>query len=699
MGGKGSGRLNKTDAFMRDAVQRQSPITKDSGGEPIFLPNHSGKHERFIAGPGATIYTDISNPLFLGLPKPNITKYSYIVSNQYDSDSEPEGFLMMGGVSNNAVNNNLFIGGGSSSHNVASNIDFYTFSDTTTRTGNRAMTIASDQNVGIGTNAPANKLHVKTGTDENLRIRQGSDLSGANGIMIQSINDADSSLRDLVLRANSVLMSGGNVGIGTTSPSRNLHVHSTGQTDMHLTTTNSGTASTDGLTLSIDASLDAALINREVGKIRFYTSGDEHMVLHDTGGLALGDDTYVVADPGAGGMIIEGNVGIGTTSPVAKLTIVPEDGNDDNAIHITNHLDSSQRVQLGVDSNFGVVRLQDNTGNDKINIIASGNTYFNGGNVGIGTNSPVTKTEIADGTSAVLTLHNTEHTDVEGDRLGGISFRGEQSGGEIHVLSKVEVVHDGGADDQKGRLDWYVNDGDDGTTPSLRFSQIFSDGKHIHKDSTGDTVTFFDGTYGLNVDTSGGEGASARFYDNNSTVIICDGGNEALEAGGATDKIFVDNDGSIFWGGSGNGLHFCSCYGNEIGWTQVAAQNTWYDISDADITTGQSNVISHSQGQFTVSKNGMYEVHYDISVQSSVANKHIQATFSVNGTEGNDGMNHIEAPSANKSFAVGGCAILALSANDTVNCSIRTTDAGNPTLEVDHYNITIKLIGGNDPAP
>jgi len=95
----------------------------------------------------------------------------------------------------------------------------------------------------------------------------------------------------------------------------------------------------------------------------------------------------------------------------------------------------------------------------------------------------------------------------------------------------------------------------------------------------------------------------------------------------------------------------------------------------------------------------MYEVHYDISVQSSVANKHIQATFSVNGTEGNDGMNHIEAPSANKSFAVGGCAILALSANDTVNCSIRTTDAGNPTLEVDHYNITIKLIGGNDPAP
>jgi len=577
--------------------------------ESKSLQTQTIESNKLTVNGGATFLSTSADPIRLGVETDDTTKLSYIISNQYDTSGEPEGFLMVGGVSTSAVSNKVFIGGGSSDYNAANEIEFYTFSDTTTHTGNRAMTIDSSQNVGIG-----------------------------------------------------------------------------------------------------------------------------------------------------------------TTSPVAKLTIVPEDGNDDNAIHITNHLDSSQRVQLGVDSNFGVVRLQDNTGNDKINIIASGNTYFNGGNVGIGTTSPgspltikgvsnaaaiktlasdngrsveigtwtadngvirifhndgsenvrlrtdgdsyftggdvgigtdnpVTKTEIADGTSAVLTLHNTEHTDVEGDRLGGISFRGEQSGGEIHVLSKVEVVHDGGADDQKGRLDWYVNDGDDGTTPSLRFSQIFSDGKHIHKDSTGDTVTFFDGTYGLNVDTSGGEGASARFYDNNSTVIICDGGNEALEAGGATDKIFVDNDGNIFWGGSGNGLHFCSCYGNEIGWTQVAAQNTWYDISDADITTGQSNVISHSQGQFTVSKNGMYEVHYDISVQSSVANKHIQATFSVNGTEGNDGMNHIEAPSANKSFAVGGCAILALSANDTVNCSIRTTDAGNPTLEVDHYNITIKLIGGNDPAP
>jgi len=42
MGGKGSGRLNKTDSIIKSQLQRQSPITKDSGGEPIFLPNHSG---------------------------------------------------------------------------------------------------------------------------------------------------------------------------------------------------------------------------------------------------------------------------------------------------------------------------------------------------------------------------------------------------------------------------------------------------------------------------------------------------------------------------------------------------------------------------------------------------------------------------------------------------------------------------------
>ena len=89
-----------------------------------------------------------------------------------------------------------------------------------------------------------------------------------------------------------------------------------------------------------------------------------------------------------------------------------------------------------------------------------------GGNIGIGEIAPVTLTEW---TSAApyLTLHNSEHEDVDGGRESRIIARGEQSGEEESVLGYMEFSHDGAADDQKGQFRLYLNDGDDDTTPTL----------------------------------------------------------------------------------------------------------------------------------------------------------------------------------------------------------------------------------------
>jgi hypothetical protein len=162
-----------------------------------------------------------------------------------------------------------------------------------------------------------------------------------------------------------------------------------------------------------------------------------------------------------------------------------------------------------------------------------------------------------------------------------------------------------------------------------------------------------------------------------------------------TDYVEIEEDGdTVFVGGAG--LVFGSCWGNEIGWTQInAVQNTWYDISDADMDDGQLHNVTHDgSGQLTVLEPGMYRAAWTIATEVSTALKHIQITFSVNGAATNDGMNHIEPPSANRQQAAAGVAILDLADNDTVEVAIRTTDAGTPNLSVDHLNITLTQIGG-----
>jgi hypothetical protein len=125
-------------------------------------------------------------------------------------------------------------------------------------------------------------------------------------------------------------------------------------------------------------------------------------------------------------------------------------------------------------------------------------------------------------------------------------------------------------------------------------------------------------------------------------------------------------------------------------------QNTWYEISDADMASGQLNGVTHDgNGQLTVTNAGMYLCTYTVSGETDAgAGTHIQCTFSISGAETNDGVNHSETRGANAQIAMAGTAILDLAASATLEVSMRTTDAGAPDISVDHLNITCVLIGG-----
>jgi hypothetical protein len=80
--------------------------------------------------------------LFLGKTANNTSKTNKVAFQQYASSAESEGYAALFNYALSG-NNNLYIGGGSNSHNAATKLEFYTAADETTRTGTARLTISS----------------------------------------------------------------------------------------------------------------------------------------------------------------------------------------------------------------------------------------------------------------------------------------------------------------------------------------------------------------------------------------------------------------------------------------------------------------------------------------------------------------------------------------------------------------------------
>ena len=103
-----------------------------------------------------------------------------------------------------------------------------------------------------------------------------------------------------------------------------------------------------------------------------------------------------------------------------------------------------------------------------------------------------------------VTLKNPTHEDTDGGRESAVSFKGEQSGGEISTLAQIQASHDGTSDDQKGDLIFKTNDGSDNDAPTeaarIDSSQNFlvgttSANPHINSaDTSADNGTSLDGS-------------------------------------------------------------------------------------------------------------------------------------------------------------------------------------------------------------
>ena len=198
----------------------------------------------------------------------------------------------------------------------------------------------------------------------------------------------------------------------------------------------------------------------------------------ETNGVAVGDIIWNTTD---------NSRGIVTT--VAPTTLTCSEGfaggaNDDFEAGDSYRLNSDQTASVTIENNLfsiGGIEVHERAYNTKIannsmfNVTITdngvqtnmfGNTFDSVAGLNIG-GTLAGRFEVAGVSLAEVILHNQTREDVDGGRESGLRFLGDQSGGQVNTLALIEASHKGAADDQTGEIKTYVNDGNDGDSPTL----------------------------------------------------------------------------------------------------------------------------------------------------------------------------------------------------------------------------------------
>lgn len=246
-------------------------------------------------------------------------------------------------------------------------------------------------NVGIGIAAPTEKLDVVGNIKATSFIGDGSSLTGVNASgasnNVNSVITADADNNgtgDILFNTGTntrmAITNAGKVGVGTTSPTKDIHISA------------SGTTSGPGIRLQNTS-----------------TNGADYQMVVTADGHSNGGNKFILQDNNASlprfTVDSTGNVGIGTASPAGLLHLEKADA---SLLRITRGgVLNALLGDLGATNN-GQLNLYDSTGTLGALVSSGGTSYLLGGNLGLGTNSPQQPLHIQSTSNIPLLVESTD---------------------------------------------------------------------------------------------------------------------------------------------------------------------------------------------------------------------------------------------------------------------------------------------------
>ena len=379
----------------------------------------------------------------------------------------------------------------------------------------------------------------------------------------------------------------GNVGIGTNSPGSKLTINET----------STATAAVNIVTARYGISLQGAGA----------TSNSQYLLnLQSDGGAK---EVMRVQS--------SGNVGIGTTSPIGKLTVQGDDAdiylrsNDYTIARIINRGSSGQNLDTGLFS-----LMYSNTENVRID--AGGNSWFNGGNVGIGTTSPSSKLHVtgapANGVYLSYLYNSATHNSANGLNVQtssnniltyGLRVNTAGDSNALAVMGNGSVGIGTASPDYKLEVQGVISSADSALQKAT-FANVGADlVLTANADATNVTAKIL-----FNSSGSGGAGVSTK-------MIIDGSGNVGIGTTSPTVKLDVRTDNGVLIKGASGSTNGKLSFLPASGGRQYDFRNAGSSFVIHDASAGTDRMYFHYNGNLGIGTTSPYSL---LDVDGAITN-------------------------------------------------------------------------------